>query len=168
MKKQKSAKSDEINYITPQGYERMQTELHDLLTKERPAVTKVITWAAGNGDRSENADYIYGKRRLREIDRRIKFLHDRLEICQVVKLPSPPLETIQFFATVTIQDEEARTKKYTIVGADEVDLKKNHISWKSPLATALLGKRRGDEIEFKNPKGELVQWEILQVEYIDL
>jgi transcription elongation factor GreB len=153
------------NYISPAGYQRLKDEALRLLNQERPDLVKVIAWAAANGDRSENADYIYGKRRLREIDRRIRFLTKRLDAAQVVD-PSVRERTDQVFfgATVTLRDEDGRDSTYTIVGIDEADASRGRISWVSPLARALLKRREGDELVFQAPGGEQTL-EIVGVEY---
>ena len=153
------------NYITPAGYKRLKGEALQLLDKERPELVKVIAWAAANGDRSENADYIYGKRRLREIDRRIRFLTKRLDAAEVVD-PAAREDTDQVFfgATVTVQDEAGKTSVYTIVGIDEADASRGRISWVSPLARALTRRHVGEQITFKAPGGDQVL-EIVEVEY---
>ncbi len=145
------------NYITPGGAKRLRDELSHLLNVERPKMTETVAWAASNGDRSENADYIYGKRRLREIDRRLRFLTKRLEIAEIVDPASIKSEVVRFGATVTVRDPEGVEKTYTIVGVDEIDLKKGHISWISPLGSALLRAKAkvGDEVTFNAPKGEI-------------
>ncbi len=152
------------NYITPHGFKKLKDELHHLLYKERPALTTVIAWAASNGDRSENADYIYGKRRLREIDKKIRFLTKRLEIAEVVDPAAIKAKQVLFGATVTIEDEEGTQKVYSIVGIDEVNLPKNQISWISPLAKALLKGKVGDVVTFKTPKG-VREYEIIKIKY---
>ncbi len=154
------------NYITPAGHERLKDEALHLLNKERPDLVKVVAWAASNGDRSENADYIYGKRRLREIDRRIRFLTKRLDAAEVVD-PTAREETDQVFfgATVTVSDADGNESTYTIVGIDEADMSRKRISWISPLARALLKRREGDEFVFQAPGGEQVL-EIVRVEYL--
>jgi transcription elongation factor GreB len=156
------------NYITPQGFARLKEEALRLLDKERPDLVKVIAWAASNGDRSENADYIYGKRKLREMDRRIRFLTKRLEITKVVD-PAAREATDQVFfgATVTLVDEEGSENTYSIVGIDEADVGRGRISWISPLARALLKHREGDQLTFKAPGGDQVL-EIVRVEYVEL
>src|SRR5215471_4135259 len=130
------------NYITPGGLQRLRDELRFLLTRERPAVTAVVSWAAGNGDRSENADYQYGKRRLRQIDSRIRFLGKRIDAAQVVDPEAPrsgqAAERIFFGATVRYANRAGEEREIAIVGIDEVDLDRHHISWLSPLAKALL------------------------------
>src|SRR5204862_79984 len=138
------------NYITPSGLKRLKDEHQFLLTKERPAVTQVVTWAAGNGDRSENADYQYGKRRLRQIDGRIRFLTKRIDAARVVD-PEAPREgraaTLAFFGATVRYLDAARTERVvSIVGADEVDLDRHHISWLSPLGRALMKSGPGDRV----------------------
>ena len=142
------------NYITPGGYERIRSELDQLLRIERPHIVEVVHWAALNGDRSENGDYIYGKRRLREIDRRIRFLTRRLDLAEVVdptRQQSP--DQVFFGATVTIGDEQGEEQCYQIVGIDETDFARGRISWVSPLARALLKSREGDRVRFQSPAG---------------
>jgi transcription elongation factor GreB len=150
------------NYITPQGFKKLQDEFKQLFHDERPKLVETVAWAAGNGDRSENGDYIYGKRRLREIDKRLKFLRDRIESAQVVDPATVTNNRVVFGATVTIEDEEGEHKTYQIVGEDEIEV--GRISWKSPMAKALLGKALGDEVEIVRPAGVLVA-EILRIEY---
>lgn len=152
------------NYITPQGFQKLQDEFKRLFHDERPKLVETIAWAAGNGDRSENGDYIYGKRRLREIDKRLKILRDRIEAAQVVDPKQVKSEKVVFGATVTISDEDGEEKTYQIVGEDEIEPGLNRISWKSPMAKALLGKEVGDEIEIKRPAGKLVA-EIVAIRY---
>src|SRR4051812_45640291 len=152
------------NYITPPGLKKLQDEFKQLFHDERPKLVETVAWAAGNGDRSENGDYIYGKRRLREINKRLKFLPDRLERAQVVDPARVQSEKVVFGATVTIEDEDGAEKKYQIVGEDEIDPGANRISWKSPMAKALLGKALGDEIEIKRPAGLLIA-EIKEILY---
>lgn len=156
------------NYMTPGGAKRLQEELYNLKYKERPEVCKVVSWAAENGDRSENGDYIYGKKKLREIDRRLRFLAKRLDTVEVVDpLSIPHKDQVLFGATVTIRDEEGQEKTYSIVGIDETDLSKGRISWISPLATALLKAEEGDVVTFRSPKG-LRELEILKIQYVEL
>jgi len=162
-----SVPKGEKNYMTPAGATRLQAELHDLLHKQRPELTAVVAWAAGNGDRSENADYIYGKRRLREIDRRIRFLTKRLEAAEIVDPQKVQSEQVFFGATVTVEDEEGQSKTYSIVGVDEADPGKGKISWISPLTRALLKARVGDLVQFKSPKG-LRELEILEIRYQEI
>lgn len=152
------------NYMTPQGLKKLRAELKHLLEKERPAVVKTVSWAAEQGDRSENADYIYGKRRLREIDRRIHFLQRRLDHVEVVDPASVNSDRVMFGATVTVVDEEGQKAVYQIVGADEFDVNAGRISWESPLAKALLGRRKGDTVVVKRPKGA-VTLTVVQIEY---
>ena len=153
------------NYITPAGFKRLKDEALHLLDKERPELVKVIHWAASNGDRSENADYIYGKRRLREIDRRIRFLTKRMDVAAVVN-PAEREETDQVFfgATVTVVGRDDTKKIYSIVGIDETDLSRGRISWISPLAKALIKARDGDTVIVKTPGGDEAL-EIVGVEY---
>lgn len=141
------------NYMTPQGFQKLKDEYHELLHNERPKVVEVVAWAASNGDRSENADYQYGKRRLREIDRRLKFLTDRLDAAEVVDPTQVKSSKVVFGATVTLRDEEDEEKIYQIVGEDELDPKAGKISWKSPIARALLGKSVGDAVMVQKPAG---------------
>ena len=156
------------NYITPAGLQRLRDEHRFLLTRERPAVTQVVAWAAGNGDRSENADYQYGKRRLREIDRRIRFLSKRIDAAEVVDPEAPragrAATHVFFGATVRYSTAAATERVVSIVGADEVDLNRNYISWVSPLARALMKAGAGDRVVLHAPGGtELLQ--ILDVRY---
>jgi transcription elongation factor GreB len=152
------------NYITPQGAEKLRTELKHLLNDERPELVKVIQWAASNGDRSENADYIYGKRRLREIDRRIRFLSKRLELAEIIDPLNQHSDKILFGATVTVLDEAGNTRRFSIVGVDETNVKDGLISWVSPVGKALLQAKKGDTVTIRSPKGE-EDWEIQTVEY---
>ncbi len=153
------------NYITPAGHQRIKDELLHLLDVERPAVVRTVTWAASNGDRSENADYQYGKKRLREIDRRIYFLTKRLEDAVVVD-PETREETDQVFfgATVTYADEDGQETSIAIVGVDEVDMDKGHVSWISPIAKALIKAREGDTVKLRTPTG-VQEIDILSVTY---
>lgn len=144
------------NYITPTGLEKLKKEYNELFHKERPKLVETVAWAASNGDRSENADYIYGKRRLREIDKRLRFLTERLDDAEVVDPTQVKSEKIVFGATVTIVDEDDKSQTYQIVGEDEFDIKSGKISWKSPVAKALLGKKEGDEVVIKKPAGDQV------------
>ena len=152
------------NYMTPAGAERMRKELKHLKTVERPEVTRTVSWAAGNGDRSENGDYLYGKKRLREIDRRMRFLAKRLESAEVVDPLTISADHVLFGATVTIGYEDGTEKTYSIVGIDEVDVERGRISWMSPLARALLKAKVGDAVQFRSPKGEQ-EIEIINLEY---
>jgi len=142
------------NYLTPAGFQRMQDELRNLARVERPKVVETVSWAAGNGDRSENGDYIYGKQRLRAIDRRIRFLTKRLEIAQVVD-PAQQKNRKQIFfgATVTYVNSKDVEKTITIVGVDETDSDAGKVSWISPIARALLKAREGDTVELATPNG---------------
>jgi transcription elongation factor GreB len=154
------------NYITPGGYARIRDELDRLLRVERPHIVEVVQWAASNGDRSENGDYLYGKKRLREIDRRIRFLTWRLDLAEIVD-PAARRENrdqVFFGATVTLCDEQGEENVYRIVGIDETDFARGRISWISPLARALLRAREGDRVRFQSPSG----WrevEVAGVEY---
>lgn len=142
------------NYITPAGYERMRSELLHLIDEERPDVVKLVSWAASNGDRSENGDYIYGKRRLREIDRRIRFLTKRLDLAEVVDASRQEnLDQVFFGATVDYATQDGEEHTVTIVGIDEVDLDRGHVSWISPVARALLKARIGDQVTLHTPAG---------------
>jgi transcription elongation factor GreB len=152
------------NYMTPGGAERLRAELKKLLYEDRPEVVKTVSWAASNGDRSENGDYIYGKRRLREIDRRIRFLTKRLEIAEIVDPAQQKSDRVLFGATVVIQDEDGKKRSYQIVGIDEAEVQNGRISWIAPLAKALLNQKKGDVITFHSPKGE-EELEILEVKY---
>lgn len=156
------------NYITPGGYLTLKSELDHLWKVERPALVKTITWAASNGDRSENGDYIYGKKRLREIDRRVRFLRKRMEFAEVVD-PSRRGECDQVFfgASVTVCDETGCESRYSIVGVDEANVAKGHISWVSPLAKALLKLRVGDVAMLKTPSG-IRELEVVEVIYREL
>jgi transcription elongation factor GreB len=153
------------NYLTPQGYARLRTELMQLLGSERPKIVEVVSWAAKNGDRSENGDYLYGKKRLREIDRRIRFLTKRLDIAQVVD-PSMHHGSDQVFfgATVTYAEVAGEERTVTIKGIDEVEHLDGEVSWISPVARALLKARVGDEVTLVTPQG-CVQVEVLCVHY---
>ena len=142
------------NYITPGGYERLRAELVHLMNVERPAVVQTVSWAASNGDRSENGDYIYGKKRLREIDRRIRFLTKRLEIAHVVhRVDGMDPDQIFFGATVTYSQDDGQEITVTIVGVDEADPLAGKISWISPVARALIKAREGDEVRLQTPQG---------------
>ena len=153
------------NYLSPAGHARLRAELKHLLDEERPEVVRTVAWAASNGDRSENGDYIYGKRRLREIDRRIRFLTQRLDNAEVVD-PSAREKTDQIFfgATVTYLDAQGEERIITIVGMDEVDPRRNRVSWIAPVSRALLKARVGDVVSFESPRG-LEELEIVDVRY---
>ena len=165
---QASTKATEKNYITPIGYQRLLDERRFLLTRERRAVTQVVAWAASNGDRSENADYQYGKRRLREIDRRIRFLIKRIDAAEVVDPEAPrsgrAATHVFFGATVRYVNSAGMERVVSVVGLDEVDLDRNHISWMSPLARALMKAGPGDCVVLRAPGGtEPLQ--VLEVRY---
>jgi len=161
---------DKRIYMTPGCAERMKAELKDLLYVLRPDMVKTVTWAASNGDRSENADYHYGKKRLRQIDGRIRFLQKRLEAAEIIdpvaqkKLAG---ERVLFGCTVTVENESGEEKKFSIVGVDEIDLPKGRISWVSPIGRALLGTSEGDLISFRTPGG-VEELEIVQVDYLPI
>ncbi len=156
------------NYITPSGLQRLKDEHRFLLTRERPAVTKVVSWAASNGDRSENADYQYGKRRLRQIDRRIRFLSKRIDAAEIVDPEAPrsgrAATQVFFGATVRYVNAAGTERAVSVVGVDEVDLDRNHISWMSPLARALMTSGPGDCVVLRAP-GTTEQLQILEVRY---
>jgi transcription elongation factor GreB len=155
------------NYVTPRGFQRLQDELRQLTRVERPKVVETVSWAAGNGDRSENGDYIYGKRRLREIDRRIRFLTKRIEAAEVVD-PARQKNRDQIFfgATVTYANSRGAEHTVTIVGVDEADLAEHRVSWISPIARALLKAREGDVVELRTPAGaETI--EVIEIRYGD-
>jgi transcription elongation factor GreB len=159
------------NYITPAGLQRLKDEHAFLLNRERPAVTQVVAWAAGNGDRSENADYQYGKRRLRQIDSRIRFLGKRIESAEVVNPAAPrsgaAATRVFFGATVTYQDGAGREHCVSIVGVDEIDVHRRYISWLSPLARALAKAQLGDRVVLRAPT-RTEPLEILNVEYVPI
>ncbi len=153
------------NYITPQGYAHMRSELLSLIDDERPKVVEIVHWAASNGDRSENGDYIYGKKRLREIDRRIRFLTKRMELASVTD-PAVHFGSDQVFfgATVTYEDEQGNAKTITILGIDEADSFNGQVSWVSPIARALLKSKVGDVVRLQTPAG-MQDIEVIQVSY---
>lgn len=165
------------NYITPQGAARMREELRELLHEKRPEVVRTVSWAASNGDRSENGDYIYGKRRLREIDRRVRFLTKRLDIAEVVdpvagaaRQRSGGMEVL-FGATVSVRDDEGQVKTYAIVGIDETDLPRGRVSWISPVGRALLNAKCGDVVIVRTPRGGAdgnAELEVIKIEYVAL
>ena len=153
------------NYITAAGHRRLQDELKQLVKVERPKVVETVAWAAGNGDRSENGDYIYGKKRLREIDSRIRFLTKRLEIAEIVDPAAQPnREQIFFGATVTYATSDDREHTVTIVGIDEADADRGRVSWIAPVARALLKARVGDVVDLKGPRG-VDTLEVVAIEY---
>mgnify|MGYP001601722253 CR=1 FL=1 len=165
MKKTPAPVDREPNYITPDGLARLRDEYQTLMHKERPLTVKAVAWAASLGDRSENADYIYNKKRLREIDRRLGFLLSRIEIANVVDPKIIKSQAVVFGATVTIEDEDGKQKTFQIVGQDEIDVDQGKVSWRSPLAKALIGKKVNDEVTIKKPSGD--SWaEIVKIEFI--
>ncbi len=156
------------NYISPAGHRRLRDELEFLVKTERPRIVEVVAWAASNGDRSENGDYIYGKRRLREIDRRIRFLSKRIDNAEIVDpLRQGDNDQIFFGARVTVADEDGVENTYTIVGVDEADVTRGRISWVSPLARALIKAREGENIRFQSPVG-VRELDILEVVYAEI
>jgi transcription elongation factor GreB len=155
------------NYITPAGARKLQEELGTLRSKTRPKIVQEVADAAAQGDRSENAEYIYGKKKLREIDRRIHWLTKRLESAHVVdanERPESERDRVFFGATVSVEDEDGRMATYTIVGEDEIDTTRGRISYKSPLARVLFKKREGDSVLFRKPAGE-IELTILSIRY---
>ena len=160
------AATDEKNYITPEGLAALQAEFHQLYKVERPEVVRTVSWAAGNGDRSENGDYIYGKRRLRQIDSRCRHLMRRMDLAEVVDSSQQQhLQKVFFGAWVTLfnlQDDSEHT--YRIVGKDEIEPTKGYISWISPLAKAMLGKSVGDAVRVVTPKGE-EEFKVIDIRY---
>ena len=156
------------NYMTPGGFARLKSALDQLVEKERPAVVAAVAWAASNGDRSENADYIYGKKRLREIDRRIRFLIKRLDHAEVVdplaRRDADDADRIFFGATVTVRDSEGQLRTVSIVGVDEIDTARGFISWMSPMARALIKAREGESVTLRTPAGA-AELEIMEVRY---
>jgi len=164
----KDSTTEVKNYITPSGLQRLRDELKFLLARERPAVTQVVAWAASNGDRSENADYQYNKRRLRQIDGRIRFLRKRIDAAEIVDPETPrsgrAAKQVFFGATVVYSDAAGTERLIRIVGLDEIDLDRNHISWRSPLARALMKSGPGDTVVLHAPGGS-EHLEILEVRY---
>jgi len=160
------AVSDEKNYITPEGFAALQAEFEQLYKIERPEVVRTVAWAAGNGDRSENGDYLYGKRRLRQIDSRCRHLMRRMDLAEIVDSRlQQHLEKVFFGAWVTVFNEYNDSEHtYRIVGKDELEPSKGYISWVSPLAKALLGKTVGDTVKLSSPKGE-EQFEIVGITF---
>jgi len=158
--------TDEKNYITPQGHAALEAEFNALLKVERPALVKVVSWAAGNGDRSENGDYIYGKRRLRQIDGRLRFLMQRMDLAVIVDPATQQgLEKVFFGAWVTLFSlKDDAEHGYRIVGKDELEPSLGYISWVSPLARAILGKQIGDIVKVAAPVGE-EEYEIIDIQY---
>jgi transcription elongation factor GreB len=155
------------NYITPAGHARLKSELKSLVEVERPELVKTVAWAASNGDRSENADYIYGKRRLREIERRIRYLMKRLEIAEVVDPRDQDQDRVFFGATVVYRDGKGEEQTVSIVGTDEVDPARRRVSWVSPIAKALLKAREGDTVTVNTPSGR-EDIEVLEIRYDEL
>ena len=155
------------NYVTPAGYARLKAELRQLVEVERPEVVRTVTWAASNGDRSENGDYLYGKKRLREIDRRVRFLIKRLEGATVVDNSGRDDEQVFFGARVSVRSAGGEERTVTIVGADEVDAARGRVSWHSPVARTLLKARAGDTVRLETPGGA-EQLEILEVQYLPI
>jgi transcription elongation factor GreB len=155
------------NYITPAGRDRLNQELDRLWTVDRPKLVDVIAWAASNGDRSENGDYIYGKRKLREIDRRIRFLGKRLDSAVVVDNAGKTHEKVYFGATVTVLAESGEQRTVTIVGVDELDPARGRVSWISPIATALLKSSVGDVVTMRTPRGT-EELEIVDIRYDEI
>ena len=154
------------NLITPAGFEKLNNELYTLKHDERPEVTKLVAWAASNGDRSENGDYLYGKKRLREIDKRIQFLVKEIENSEVIDPALIKADFVKFGATVKLLDDDDNEKTYSIIGVDEVDVNKGRISWLSPLGSALVNAKAkvGDYVTYKTPKGDLGV-EVLEITY---
>jgi transcription elongation factor GreB len=153
------------NYMTPGGARKLRDELKKLLDQDRPEVVRTVAWAASNGDRSENGDYIYGKKRLREIDRRIRFLQKRLDQAEIVDPTQQTGRKVLFGATVEVLDEDEKTRKYVIVGIDETDIARGRVSWISPIAKALLNHEEGETVLFQSPRGE-EDLEIVRVRYL--
>ncbi len=152
------------NYITDAGASKLKEELKKLLTRDRPELVKVVEWAASNGDRSENADYTYGKRRLREMDRRIRFLSKRLESAEIIHPETQDPSSVHFGAKVTITDGENQTRTVMIVGQDEIDPKQGKISWVSPIGKALLNAKKGDWVQVETPRG-IEEFQVVRIEY---
>ena len=156
------------NYMTPAGYAQLDAEFNQLWKVERPKLVEIISWAASNGDRSENGDYIYGKKRLREVDRRIRFLSKRLEHAEVVDpARREATDQVYFGATVTVADRDGSESTYAIVGIDEADAGRGRIAWNSPMARALLKAREGDTVSVQTPEGRR-EVEIVEVRYVAL
>ncbi len=154
------------NYLTPAGDARLNAEFNQLWTVERPKLVETIAWAASNGDRSENGDYIYGRKRLREVDRRIRFLSKRLEHAEVVDPATrEPTDQVFFGATVTVADANGSEATYAIVGIDEADATRGRIAWISPMARALIKAREGDTVSVHTPEGPR-EVEIVEVRYV--
>ncbi|PPD48912.1 MAG: transcription elongation factor GreB [Methylotenera sp.] len=161
------AATDEKNYITPEGFAALKAEFHQLYKIERPEVVRTVSWAASNGDRSENGDYIYGKRRLRQIDSRCRHLMRRMDLAEIVDASQQQhLEKVYFGAWVTLYNLDDDTEHtYRIVGKDELEPSKGYISWISPLAKSIMGKSVGDKVRAATPKGEET-FEIIEIQYL--
>lgn len=157
----------EKNYITPKGLEKLREEFRLLKYDERPKIVEVVSWAAGNGDRSENGDYIYGKKRLREIDKRLQFLSQRIDVAEVVDPTQLKHDYVSIGATVTVEDDDGNQKVYKIVGADETDPDTGKISWVSPIAKGLFKAKVGDYVTYKSPSGER-GLEVIKIEYQEI
>jgi len=159
------------NYMTPGGFLRMKAELERLVQKERPELVATVAWAAGNGDRSENGDYIYGKKRLREIDRRIRFLIRRLDVAEIVdpaaRRDDDGADQVFFGATVTMRNAKGEERIVSIVGIDEIDTARGYISWVSPMARALIKAREGDTVTLRTPGG-VEELDVLEIRYLPL
>ncbi len=159
------------NYMTPGGFARIKAELEHLVQKERPQLVATVAWAAGNGDRSENGDYIYGKKRLREIDRRIRFLIRRLDAAEVVdpcaRREDDSADQVFFGATVTVRDVRGGERTISIVGVDEIDTARGYVSWISPIARALIKAREGDSVVLRTPSGT-EELDVVAVRYLPL
>ena len=153
------------NYISPAGFARLKAELRRLVEEERPEVVRTVAWAASNGDRSENGDYLYGKKRLREIDRRVRFLIKRLENAEVVQSAGRDTDQVFFGATVAVRNASGEERTLAIVGADEVDPARGRVSWHAPVARALLKARIGDTVALRAPAGDDAL-EVLDVQYL--
>lgn len=154
MKYQHTTSFDQKNLITPQGFKKLQDEFSKLKFDERPKVVEVVSWAASNGDRSENGDYIYGKKKLREIDKRLEFLGKRIELAEVIDPLTQKKGIVNFGATVLVEDDDGNQKTFIIVGGDESEPEKGKIAWVSPIAKAMLKSKEGDYVTYKAPSGE--------------
>jgi transcription elongation factor GreB len=156
---------DQPNYITPEGYDRLRARYAELFQQERPKIVETVSWAAGNGDRSENGDYIYGKKRLREIDRELGWLSRRIKSAKVVNpADQPDKSKVMFGATVVVADEQDQERTLTLIGDDEIDPGQGKVGWNSPFARALRGAVVGDVRRVKLPSGE-VEYEVVAVSY---
>lgn len=157
-------KVSQKNYITPKGFSVLKAEYQKLIQIERPKIVETVAWAASNGDRSENADYIYGKRRLREIDKRLHFLSRRLELAEVIDPKTVQSKKVAFGATVELEDDDGKIVIYQLVGEDESEPEEGMISWKSPIGAALMGKGVEEDVLVKRPAGDIV-FTILSIKY---